>query len=68
MSCKRCSSENQDSFKAESAIHSPDLTAPHIFLFSELLVCLDCGFTEFSLSNAEMEQLGKSKSTEVKSG
>jgi len=37
-------------------------------LFSELLVCLDCGFTEFSLSNAEMEQLGKSKSTEVKSG
>jgi hypothetical protein len=63
MSCKRCSSENQSRFPTEIAIHLPGLTTPHILLSPLLLVCLDCGFTEFSIEETELRRIANSKST-----
>jgi hypothetical protein len=63
MSCKSCQSQNQRTFGAEIAIHLPGLSTPHVFLFPKLLVCLDCGFTEFSIPETELPRLTASDST-----
>src|SRR5207302_834461 len=57
MSCKSCKSENQSRLATEIAIHLPGLNTPHLFLYPRLLVCLDCGFTEFSIPEAELRRL-----------
>jgi len=62
MSCKKCASEKQSRFDTEIAIHLPGLTTPHVFLFPESLVCMDCGFTEFTIPETELPRLGKSDS------
>ena len=44
----------------EIAIHFPGLEGPHnaiVRVFPKLLVCLDCGFTEFAIPEAELRQL-----------
>ena len=53
-SCRRCASEHQRSLSADVAIHLPDRSAPHVFLFPVLLVCLTCGFAEFLISGMEL--------------
>ena len=58
MSCRVCASENQSRFPTEIAIHLPGLSTPHVF-FSKLLVCIDCGFTEFSIPETELPRLAK---------
>ncbi len=65
MSCKSCQSVQQSNFKAEIAIHFPglkDLDKPHVLIFPELLVCLDCGFTEFSIDETELQGLAEAES------
>jgi hypothetical protein len=60
MVCKRCASENQSTFNGEVAIHFPGpkgLDKPIVWLFPKLVVCLDCGFTEFSVPEAELRRL-----------
>ena len=47
--CKVCSSQNQTECKAEICLHYQAGTLPATFLFPTLLVCLDCGFTEFKI-------------------
>jgi hypothetical protein len=54
MSCRVCSSENQSRFGTEIAIHLPGLSTPHVFLFPKVVVCLDCGFTEFAIPETEL--------------
>ena len=49
-----CNSEKQSRFSAEIAVHLPGLSAPHIFSFPKVVVCLDCGFTEFSIPETEL--------------
>src|SRR5579864_9312186 len=61
--CKVCTSEKQSTFATEIAIHQPGLSTPHIFLFPRILVCLDCGFTEFSIPETELPRLQESEST-----
>ena len=63
MSCRFCTSENQSNFPTEIAIHLPGLDAPHLLLFPKIVVCLDCGFTEFSIPETELPQLAKADST-----
>ena len=63
MSCRVCTSENQSRFPTEIAIHPPGLSTPHLFLFPIIVVCLDCGFTEFSIPETELQQLAKADST-----
>jgi hypothetical protein len=57
MSCKSCASENQTELGAEINIHFPGrkgLDKPALMIFPKLLVCLDCGFTQFPFPEAEL--------------
>lgn len=61
MACKVCGSRKQKGFPAEINIHPPrgleQLSSPCVFAFPELLVCFDCGFTEFALEESELIEL-----------
>lgn len=62
MSCKSCQSNNQGSFPTELNIHSrgrKGLDQPTVWAFPELVVCLDCGFSELSLSESELRLLAQ---------
>ena len=64
MLCKSCYSVNNRQFPAEINIHFPgleDLAEPNVFVFPQLFVCLDCGFAEFSVSEAELPLLAQGK-------
>ena len=66
MSCKSCKSENQSIFNGEIAIHFPGLKGldkPIVWVFPKLVVCLDCGFTEFAIPDTELRQLVEGDST-----
>jgi hypothetical protein len=55
--CRACASENLVPFDAEASIHVPGLKGLHqppIFAYPKLLVCLNCGFTETTFSEAEL--------------
>jgi hypothetical protein len=59
MSCRSCSSSNQTQFGSEIIIHFPglaNLNKPAVMVFA---VCLECGFAEFTIPEAELRQLGK---------
>ena len=62
MPCKSCGSINQKKFTAEMGIHFPGLkniNKPVVWLFPKLVVCLDCGTTEFTVPKEELRQLAK---------
>ena len=63
IACRLCASENQSSFPTEIAIHLPGLGALHVFLFPQVVVCMDCGFTEFSIPETELPRLAKNDSS-----
>ena len=61
--CKSCQSINQSTFNGEIAIHFPGLEGlkkPIVWVFPKLLVCLNCGFTELAIPEAELRQLVES--------
>ena len=63
MSCKSCQSQNQRSLNGEIAIHFPGVTGldkPIVLVYPQLAVCLNCGFTEFAIPEAELRQLVES--------
>jgi hypothetical protein len=52
MSCKSYLSEHQSNLTAEVAIHFPGLKGldkPIVWVYPKLLVCMNCGFTEFAI-------------------
>ena len=60
MRCRVCSSVNEVEFNAEMMIHFSGrrhLDNPGVLTFSELLVCLDCGSTRFTMSETELRLL-----------
>ena len=61
MACKSCQADKQTLFASELAIHSSGrieaLDKGQLLLFPQLLVCLTCGFTEFSVPEAELWRL-----------
>ena len=62
MPCKSCQSEDGRTFKAEVAIHFPGpegLKKPMVWVFPKLLVCLNCGFTEFAIPETELQRLAE---------
>jgi len=62
MCCKSCQSQNQRNLNGEVAIHFPGLKGldkPIVWVFPKLLVCLDCGFTEFTVPRRELSVLVK---------
>ena len=65
MPCNSCGSANQKKFSAEMAIHFLELKnidKPVVWVFSEVVVCLDCGMAEFAVSKDEARQLQQSDS------
>jgi len=60
MSCKSCQSQNQRNLNGEIAIHFHGLKGldkPIVWVFPKLLVCLNCGFTEFVIPDDELRVL-----------
>lgn len=58
--CSRCSSESPKEFSGELAIHFTGLAGlnkPIVWVFPKLLVCLNCGFTEFTVPERELQVL-----------
>ena len=62
MPCKSCGAVIQKKFSAEMAIHFPelkDIAKPVVWVFPEVVVCLDCGTAEFAVPEADLRQLAK---------
>lgn len=59
--CKSCHSVDRRAYPSEINIHPPDvlenLDKPTVFAFPLLLVCLNCGLTEFVLAASEKREL-----------
>ena len=60
MSCKKCASNNERSFKSELTLAFRELEnvdrAP-LYVSQDISVCLDCGHIELTLPPAKLEQL-----------
>ena len=64
MPCKSCGSDNRNQFNAEIAIHFPGLERldkPIVWVFPNLLICMDCGTAEFALPEADLRLLATGK-------
>jgi hypothetical protein len=62
MNCLSCGSANGKKFRAEVNIHLPGrmrLDEPGFFVFPEVDVCSNCGFTQFTLPERELCRLKK---------
>jgi hypothetical protein len=62
MPCKSCGSIHHKNFIGEMGIRSPGLKGldkPIVWVFPELIVCLDCGIAEFAVPEAELRVLAK---------
>jgi hypothetical protein len=70
MACKRCDSGEQKTFNSEIAIHHAariGLALPTVLVFPKLLVCLQCGFTEFTVPENELQLLARPPVAEFRS-
>ena len=62
MSCKSCGSVSQKKFTAEMGIRFlglENIDKPVVWVFPEVVVCLDCGTAEFAVPEAELRQLAE---------
>jgi hypothetical protein len=60
MSCLMCGLGNQVKFSAETMIHLgglKNLDKSGVMLFPKILVCSDCGFSQFTVPKAELALL-----------
>jgi hypothetical protein len=60
MSCPACGVGNQMEFSAEMLVHRgglKNLDNSGVMLFPKLLVCVDCGFSQFTVPKAELASL-----------
>ena len=71
MSCLSCPSHKQVKFSAEMNIHFTGLKnidKPGVWLFPEVLVCLDCGSSQFSVPSIELALLAEGTPEEKTQG
>ena len=62
MPCRKCGSEHLTEYGSEISVQSQghsELDKPAVLFFPKLLVCLRCGFTEFTLLQSELPLLLK---------
>ncbi|HEY2544977.1 MAG TPA: hypothetical protein VGI46_02830 [Candidatus Acidoferrum sp.] len=60
--CALCGSLNQRRFTGEIAIHFPGLKGidkPIVWVFPDILTCLDCGASVFAVPEAELRVLAE---------
>jgi hypothetical protein len=60
MQCQSCQSTSEVGLTAEIAIHFPgceNLNTPHVFVFPDIVICLDCGSTNFTVPEAESQSV-----------
>lgn len=60
MACKKCGSAAQQSFPSDHTLNFPGiarLKVSPVYIAQDLLVCLDCGFSEMAIPTAELDQL-----------
>jgi hypothetical protein len=60
MNCESCRAGSQVEFPSEINIHISSLknrATPGVLVFPNLVVCLDCGFTQSTLSEKELNLL-----------
>jgi hypothetical protein len=60
MSCPACASGNQSEFPVEMIIHLgglKNLDNPGVRAFPKLSICLDCGFSQFTVPETELLML-----------
>jgi hypothetical protein len=71
MPCKSCGSPSLCTFGGEVAIHFrglADIDRPVVWVFPEIVVCLDCGIAYFLIPDAELQRLTESDSGRANSG
>ena len=64
MNCKSCGSILQNKFSAEMCIHFvglKNIDEPVVWVFPVVVVCFDCGMTEFFVPEDELRQLAKGR-------
>src|SRR5579863_8889244 len=69
MPCALCQSANEAEFNVEMMIHFNGLTNidhPGIPAFSKVLVCLNCGFAQFTVPKTEMAMLASAYSEKLR--
>jgi hypothetical protein len=62
MTCLSCQSVKHAELTAEMLAHFPgraNLDKPGIWLFPRLLVCLNCGFSRFTVPETELASIAK---------
>ena len=67
MLCRRCAFDNHDTFNGEIAIQFTGLKGldkPIVWTFPKLAVCLECGFTTFTVPERELRVLVKGEAVE----
>jgi hypothetical protein len=63
MPCTQCASDNRQEFGVEMNFHFQGwngLSRPTLMIFPKVLVCLNCGFAEFSVPEADLRRLAMS--------
>jgi hypothetical protein len=58
--CRACGSDKQAELTAEIALHFPgpvNLDKPHILVFPQILVCLNCGSAGFTVPESQLQIL-----------
>jgi hypothetical protein len=66
MPCLMCASGKEAEFNSEISVHFlglKSLDKPTVWIFPKLLVCLDCGFTWFTVPETELALLGRGTDT-----
>jgi hypothetical protein len=62
MSCNKCASENQQSFKSEFVLNFHEvenLDRGPVYLCQDVMVCLDCGHAELTVPRKELDELAQ---------
>jgi len=60
--CNACGSDKQAQFTAEIAVHFSgpnNLDKPHLLIFPQILVCLNCGNAGFTVPESQLHILAK---------
>ena len=69
MTCPACALDNRVEFSAEMIVHFgglKNLDNPGTWVFSKLLVCLDCGAARFTVPKSELASLADSAPTKIR--